>query len=304
MRYHRIVVMIAAIAALAGCQGGGPFVTDERGLPTVADGITVETLAGRLGLEVVEVTSTHVMLRNAANTVLIFTPPTSRTFVNGREVAAIGARSRAGGPLRVPGDLEGVLRSALAPIAKPRAKTPLHGHIVVDAGHGGRDPGAIAVTGLHEKTVNLDVALQVASLLEGEGLRVTLSRAGDRFVSLDRRSDLANRANADLFVSIHADASDNPRARGFTAYLHRSASADARAAAKHIERAMAGTEMASRGIRDADFHVLRETESPAVLVELGYLSNREDAQLLGDPAVRQRLAQAIADGVCSWLRSR
>ena len=278
--------------------------TDERGMPTVADGINVETLAGRLGLEIAEVTSTHVTLRNAANTVLIFTPPTSRTFVNGREVAAMGARSRAGGPLRVPRDLEGVIRSALAPIAKPPAKTPLHGHIVVDAGHGGHDPGAIAVTGLHEKIVNLDIALKVASLLEGEGLRVTLSRAGDRFVSLDRRSNLANRANADLFVSVHADASDNPRARGFTVYIHRSASADARAAAKHIEQAMAETEIASRGIRGAGFHVLRETESPAVLVELGYLTNRGDAQLLGDSAVRERLAQAITNGVCNWMRSR
>lgn len=304
MRHPCIVVMVAAIAALAGCQGRGPFVTDERVLPTVAGGIEIHTLAERLGLEVAEVTSTHVTLRNAANTVLIFTPPTRCTFVNGREIASIGAESPRGGALHVPRELEDLLRSALAPIPKPPVRMPLQGHIVVDPGHGGRDPGAIAVTGLHEKIVNLDVALHLASLLEGEGLQVTLSRPGDLFLSLDRRSGLANRVGADLFVSIHADASDNARARGFTVYVHRSASADARAAAEHIEQAMAQTMMASRGIRTADFHVLRETECPAVLVELGYLSNRDDAALLGDPAVRERLAQAITGGVCSWLRSR
>ena len=126
---------------------------------------------------------------------------------------------------------------------------------------------------------------------------VVLTRSNDRFLELEERADVANRAKADLFVSIHADSAANRSAQGFTVYVSRSASASSRYAADAIIRGLCATGLDNRGIRSADYRVLVRTNCPAVLVELGYLSNWADAAKLQNDAFQDRLADAICQGI-------
>ena len=103
--------------------------------------------------------------------------------------------------------IRAALRTTVVSVTpKPCAKR-LTGTVVIDAGHGGKDPGAISVKGFYEKPVNLSVARKVAAKLKQCGLRVVMTRSSDRFVELERRAEIANQYRADLFVSVHADSS-------------------------------------------------------------------------------------------------
>ena len=194
----------------------------------------------------------------------------------------------------------------LAAVPEPPAVTPTprrtSGLVIVDAGHGGHDPGTISANGLHEKNINLRVAAKVANLLEQRGVAVVMTRWQDRYIELEERSDIANRRNADLFVSIHSDSAPSRSPQGFTVYVATAASAEAYRVADAINQAMEGTGTNNRGIREADYNVLVNTDGPAVLVELGYLSNTQDTARLADDGFRDRLAQAIANGVQAYLR--
>jgi N-acetylmuramoyl-L-alanine amidase len=171
------------------------------------------------------------------------------------------------------------------------------GTIVIDPGHGGKDPGAPSALGFREKVINLAVAKQLASILSQRGFRVVLTRNQDVFIEKEERAAVANRCNADLFVSIHADSSESRSLDGFTVYTARGAGSQSRWAARAIVNAMTSTGLDSNGVREADYVVLVKTDCPAVLVEVGYISNFWDAGKLRDPNMQRRLAQAIADGV-------
>jgi N-acetylmuramoyl-L-alanine amidase len=158
------------------------------------------------------------------------------------------------------------------------------------------------VTGVYEKGINLQIATKLAASLRQTGLRVTMTRRDDRFIELEDRAAVANRLDADLFVSIHADSAPNPSARGFTLYIANDASSDSYAAARRIARAMAGTGLENRGIRREDYRVLVRTNGPAVLIETGYLSNRQDSAKLQDSGFQDELAAAIAAGIAGYLR--
>ena len=177
----------------------------------------------------------------------------------------------------------------------------MSGTVVIDPGHGGKDPGARSILGFYEKTVNLSVALEVARLLEQKGLRVKMTRTNDYFVELEDRAAIANDLNADLFVSIHSDSFPKSSRRGYTIYVARVASSSSRRAANAIARSMSGTGLNSFGVQTAGYHVLTGTRGPAVLVELGYLSNRREAALLRSTSFQNRLAQAVADGICDYF---
>ncbi len=174
--------------------------------------------------------------------------------------------------------------------------------IVVDPGHGGSDAGAIGIGGLREKDINLDVSLQVAQILEQNGIQVVLTRRDDRDVELEPRTVMANRVNADLFVSIHANAIDmsRPDVNGIETYYYESG----RNLAEYIHRSILESfDVSDRGVRRARFYVLRHTNMPAVLVEMGFVTGRDDARILADPAQRQRMAQAIARGILRYAQA-
>ena len=155
---------------------------------------------------------------------------------------------------------------------------------------------------MYEKDVVLPISLAVRNALVARGVKVVMTRADDRFIELDNRARIANRARPDLFVSIHADSAPSRSARGYTLYAARAASKKSIFLAKRIDRSLAATGVSSRGLRRADYRVLVKTNCPAVLVEVGYLSNSAEARRLATDRHRQAIAEAIAAGVIHSLR--
>jgi N-acetylmuramoyl-L-alanine amidase len=176
----------------------------------------------------------------------------------------------------------------------------VRGHVVaIDAGHGGRDMGATGPTGLLEKDVVLDVALRAREALVRAGVRVVMTRETDVFVDLAERPRLARQQGATVFVSIHANASVRATASGAETYY---LAPQSQALAKMIQEELARVPgLADRGIKTANFLVLREAGMPAVLVEVAYISNPDEEGRLRTPAFRQQLADAIVRGVLRFL---
>lgn len=168
--------------------------------------------------------------------------------------------------------------------------------VVIDAGHGGEDPGAVW-SGIYEKRLCLDVAQRVESALRARGVNVAMTRHSDRTVSLDSRAAIANRFKRAVFVSIHFNANRNRSISGIETHYR---SAEGRLLAVAIQKALARlVRGVNRGVDWEDFKVLRETKMPAVLVECGFLSNRAEAARCASAAHRQKIADAIVAGVLS-----
>lgn len=301
-RLKSTILLTLLAIALGGCHQPQSTTDDE---PLSADRfIGVYPFARSLGLTVAETTETHAKLTNSSNTVLIFTFGDGQVYVNTQTVGKTGETQRRSDGLYVMESLHQIIRPALkAGGYTPTQPSPSKksGCVVVDAGHGGKDPGAPSCLGYPEKSVNLQVAQKVASLLKRKGIEVVMTRSGDTFLELEERSAIANRHNADLFVSIHSDSAANNSVRGFTIYVARSASWSSQKAANAISRSMSQVAANGRGIQQADYRVLVNTSGPAVLVELGYLSNNQDASLLRNSTHQNRLANAITEGIISVL---
>ena len=175
--------------------------------------------------------------------------------------------------------------------------------VVLDPGHGGRDPGAIGIGGTQEKDVVLDVSRQVAQHLRSKGVDVVMTRRGDTTVDLPPRAVLANRERPDAFVSIHANAisMQRPEVNGLETFYFQSFQGKKLASLIH-NSILRTVRRKNRGVREARFYVIRRTRSPASLVELGFLTGRDDAVDLADPAHRQQLSLAVAVGILDYLR--
>ena len=179
----------------------------------------------------------------------------------------------------------------------PRSK-PL---VIIDPGHGGQDPGTIGIAGIEEKNVVLPISLEVVEELKKQGVEVRLTRDRDYFVSLEGRTDMANDIDADLFVSIHANAINlsRPDVNGLETYYYKSG----RRLAEVIHWNILNTvNIRNRNIRRARFFVLRHSTMPAVLVEVGFLTGAEDSSRLKDPDHRSQMAKAIARGIIQYLK--
>lgn len=172
--------------------------------------------------------------------------------------------------------------------------------VVIDAGHGGKDPGAPSVTGQWEKQFNLSVALKVQKLLENEQrIRPYLTRSTDVFIELNDRAKLPNELQADLFISIHANRYTS-NATGTETYYNR---ADSKAFADVMHKNLVqATGLPDRNVRQAGFLVIRKTTMPAVLLEAGYLSNSRDAKALFTESVQDRIAAGIVAGIKEQLK--
>ncbi len=167
--------------------------------------------------------------------------------------------------------------------------------VVLDAGHGGQDPGARAVSGLPEKALALDTSRRVAVLLRQAGLRVVETRSRDVFIPLDGRVAMSNRLRNAIFVSIHFNWAKRAKAAGIETFYH---SPRASRLAHHLQKQTLQAYGASnRGVKTRGFYVLKNNRRPAVLCELGFLSNKGDNRTVQKPAVRQRLAEAIASAI-------
>ncbi|MEM8544059.1 MAG: N-acetylmuramoyl-L-alanine amidase [Cyanobacteria bacterium P01_H01_bin.119] len=191
-----------------------------------------------------------------------------------------------------------------APIAQPTpSPIPQSGIVVmIDPGHGGRDPGAIGIGGIYEKDINLAIATRVQQILVANGIDAPITRTGDQTVELDPRVRMGNRANADLFVSIHANAISlsRPEVNGLETYYYSTGYSLARTIHNSI---LQQVDMRDRGVRQARFYVLRYSDAPAVLVETGFVTGAEDVVRLRDPAQRNIIADAIAQGILNYIRT-
>jgi N-acetylmuramoyl-L-alanine amidase len=216
--------------------------------------------------------------------------------------------------------------------------------IVIDAGHGGHDPGAQA-NGIDESELTLDVAQRLEKLLEAQpGFDVVLTRSSDEYIALEERTAIANREGADLFLSIHANASKQPTVTGVETYFLNFATNPTAEAVAARENASSGQTMGTLpdilkaialnnklaesrelativqtslvrrlsmqnkavhdlGVKQAPFVVLIGAQMPSVLAEISFLTNHSDAVLLKQSAYRQKIAQALCDGIVKYQAS-
>lgn len=175
--------------------------------------------------------------------------------------------------------------------------------VVIDAGHGGKDPGAISVNKYKEKDFTLAIALKIEALLKNDpNINLVLTRSGDTYPTLQERTKLANSLNANLFVSIHANsvaAGSNNNPSGTETYYTRQESLQfANIVHKYLVPA---TGLQDRGVRQSSLHVTRETKMPAILLECGYLSNTKDEALLYSEDFQKRVAEAVVAGIKEYL---
>jgi N-acetylmuramoyl-L-alanine amidase len=303
-KYLIVFITLASILALVGC-GESNYSPSASSKPSYS--VSISQLASRLGLTVKNAGSPYYELTNANNRVLMFTYAGGRVYVNGASVCSVGTTTQVGGTTYVSELLIPKIRGHLITSYTPPIVTPdispraASGTVVIDPGHGGKDPGATSYHGYYEKTVNLRIARKLASYLENRGVRVIMTRNNDTFIELNERAEIANRAGADLFVSIHCDSHQNRSQNGYTIYVARSASWSSKKTGAAINQAMGQTGLSSVGIRNQDFRVLVKTACPAVLVECGYLTNPSEASLLDDSDFQDRIARAISDGIIASL---
>ncbi len=174
--------------------------------------------------------------------------------------------------------------------------------VVLDAGHGGHDRGAIGRTGVREKDVALDTAIRVRNKLRAAGFRVVMTRENDRFIPLGERVRIANRHRNGIFVSIHYNHATRQAAQGLETFYHHPHS---RRLATSVQRNITRIgRTPDRGVKQARFLVIRETEIPSILVEGGFLSNRaEESRIRGDE-FREEMARLIAQGIVEVRHGR
>jgi N-acetylmuramoyl-L-alanine amidase len=254
------------------------------------------------------------------------------------------------GTIAVPIDFKNIFigrRSITQPFFK-KEPAPSFGYkikkVVIDAGHGGYDPGAISSSGIKEKKVTLDIAKRLKNVLESKGINVILTRSSDDYISLNRRAQISNRSGADLFISIHVNANKSSQPYGFETYYFSEASDNVARALEVAENApfidevsadhpsrnlkailgdMINTEniaaskdaakhicdntcnimgIKNRGIKSARFAVLKNADIPAILVEVGFLSNRKEEKALRNSFYRQQIAEGLASSIISYAR--
>ena len=188
----------------------------------------------------------------------------------------------------------------------PAGKKPEEITVVLDAGHGGHDTGAMSPHGLPEKDANLRLANAVRDELAKRGYTVVMTREDDTFIELYDRPKVAHKANADLFVSIHHNApgyASNPFAiRSQSVYAWNEIGEKV---AKTINSRMAAADPALKndGVLHANFAVTRNPEIPSVLIEADYVTHPDGEAAVWDASRRPALAAAIADGIADWVRN-
>lgn len=177
--------------------------------------------------------------------------------------------------------------------------------IVLDPGHGGSDPGAVGVTGLQEKEVNLDVSLRAAKKLRALGAKVVMTRDIDVFIPLTQRVSIAEAAGAKVFVSVHANAHPSAQIGGTETYYYGNKATSGASAnlATHMQNELVGAlRLRDIGVKAADFLVIRQTSMPSVLLELGFLSNAHEESLMRTNDFREKAADAIVRGLQGYFK--
>ena len=175
--------------------------------------------------------------------------------------------------------------------------------VVVDAGHGGIDGGTVSGKAV-EKDINLSVAWKLKAILENDNIEVILTRSSDENISLPDRTSVANDSNADFFISLHCNYyEEDARIAGLECYYDNSNATESKRYAESIIDAVSLSEdIETRHAKTEGYYVLRNTQMPAVLVEMGFLSNYSESQKLLDDDYQESLAQRIAEGISNEIK--
>ena len=177
----------------------------------------------------------------------------------------------------------------------------------IDPGHGGFDPGAIGPSGLRESDVTLSIGLKLREKLQLQGIQVVMTREKDTALGnninadLNNRTQIANKNGCDYFISIHCNSSTNRSANGTETYCYKFGSMGEKLARSIQSKLVEITGLANRGVKEANFAVLKNTVMPAVLVETAFISNPAEEAKLADDSWRNQCAEAIAVGICNCL---
>ncbi|CEP46205.1 SH3 domain-containing protein [Paraclostridium sordellii] len=173
--------------------------------------------------------------------------------------------------------------------------------VFIDPGHGGQDSGAVG-NGNYEDELNLAVAKKVEQKLRSKGIEVKMSRYSDEFISLSDRAKMANQYAPDVFISIHQNSSDSMSANGTETYYHTRKGEYSHYAQNIQSSAINETGSRNRGIKSANFAVLRETNMPSALFESGFITNPTESANLANPNYQEKLADGIANGIERYLK--
>ncbi len=250
------------------------------------------------------------------------------------------------GALVVPAQFRQLLEALLSSSAAPEAISFYNiKKVIIDPGHGGKDPGALGRNGLHEKDIVLDIAARLSRILREYGVQTVLTRSTDKFIPLEKRAALTENSQADLFISIHANANKSRSLSGFEVYSISPEVSDYKRAlnsAKNSSLDLSKLSLASSslslkailwdmiytynrgesiqlsqdicqaignsvdtriiGVKNANYCVLRGACIPAILVEVGFISNSKEEQFLNSPGYRQKLAEGIKAGIQNYAK--
>ena len=185
---------------------------------------------------------------------------------------------------------------------KPSKKTIAKGKIVLDAGHGGSDYGAIR-EGINEKDITLDIVQRVDAILRAKGDKTALVRSDDTFVSLEDRVAFSEAENPEIFISVHVNSAVSSDPTGIeTHWYHDNSKSLAEIVHKHMIKQIPSAK--DRGLFKSKFYVINHTTVPAVLCEIGFLSNPDERNEIITDSRKQRTAKAIAEGIIEYLKGR
>lgn len=192
-------------------------------------------------------------------------------------------------------------------IVKSNVVKPYDRTIVIDAGHGGHDPGTIP-NGVKEKDINLAVALKLSNALKEKGYNVILTRDEDVFVDLTERAEIANRNNADIFISLHSNSISNPDIKGIQVLYCPAFNSDVKETDNYplskaiMDALIQGTGAVNKGIiKRPELAVLRKTKMSATLIEMGFLTNKEEAAKLQTESYQNLIVESIVKGIENYF---
>lgn len=290
----------------------------------LSGGVDLEDLARRHDFSWTcdSATGTHTV--RVKDLTIVLAPGLGTALVNGQPHRLAAPPEIISGRLRVSPDVALMLeeRSRRPAEARPApaARRPVVRlsalKVAIDAGHGGAHTGYVGRTGLMEKDINLDVAVELEKILREWGAEVYMTRRGDKHFAprvdddLDERVERVNKATPDLFLSIHTNGADSTSARGFEVFVPKHAAGardrESREIAQAVRREFGEVwDSPDRGTKDdKNFRVLAGTRCPAALVEMEFVSNPQAERQLASGAVRRKLAEAIADAVRQWAARR
>jgi len=309
-------LFISQVVLLSGCGSQAVF---AKSAPSAT--VSLSYIA-RLYSMAMATSGKRVVIKNKWNTIEVETN-SRRAWVNGTMVWLHHPcrKSGSGWALREVDFKKGIdpiLRSyAFLPSKTPRV-------VVLDPGHGGKDSGAVGKRKVYEKLAVLSIAKRVKAHLEAKQIRVRMTRSTDTFIPLEKRSEFAAKAGADLFVSIHADGAGDPSAHGVETFAMTAAGGDSsnyygqggdkspgKGNRHDAANAVLGFSLQSnlvktskrsdRGLRRARFSVLKNAPCPAALVECGFLTNPEEEALMIDANYREAVARGISNGILGYI---